>query len=725
VQNQTTKRQACPRCAKQYGALETICPADGTQLVPSAESSLFEDLASRYEIVAQIGSGGWSTVYKARHNALNQLVAIKVLHQHLSFDSRMLQRFEQEAQTASTLSHPSIVGIIDYGSSPQPYIVMEFLEGRSLAEEIETQKRLSAQESISIALEISAALTCAHRQGIVHRDIKPSNIILTKSLGTNQAVKVVDFGLSKLLESDAEGASGITRTGEAMGSPPYMSPEQWAGKGVDARTDIYALGCLLYEAVTGKQAFPGSSAVECMNLHLTHWPEAVVALRPNLPEADLLDRIIFKALQKESDRRYQTTEELSDDLTQVKTGGKLRYAERKQRSLVEWLKWRRALLLRVLIALVSLAVLIVVVVFLNRETILSSIWSFNYKAGEQALAAHDSRTAQAKLTTALTALELSGGKDERLFKTLKKLAPLLKEQLNYTDLTDVNRKLSELTMGSQRYQDLYRAAYSQYGSGHYAASLRLCDQVIAEARRTSKKNLQVAWGLYVQGKDLANLSRFQESETVLNEALQLFQDWLGNDDPTVIACQRDLARTYAGLGRLAEARKTYENVLAIQERIAGSDSLAAAITLSNLGGTCYDCQDLASAERYLRRSILVLEKTFGTDQALAGTLSNLGQTYLAEKRYAEAEPTIRRAINLSEKFYGQEHPETAKMLENMSILLQASHRYSDALPFQKRALKIREARLGADNPVTVQTRASYERLLQMSHEAEAKAKKSG
>lgn len=724
--NRTPQRQVCPHCAKQYGGLETNCPADGAQLVPApAESSLFEDLDSRYEIISQIGTGGWSTVYKARHKVLDQLVAIKVLHQHLTFDSKMLRRFEQEAQTASTLSHPNIVSIIDYGSAPQPYIVMEYLEGNSLAEEIERQQKLSAQETIAIGLEICAALNCAHGQGIVHRDIKPSNIILTGQAGDSSRVKVVDFGLSKLLQNEGESSSGITRTGEAMGSPPYMSPEQWSGKGIDARTDIYALGCLLYEALTGSPAFPGKSPVECMNKHLTELPEGIVAIRPQLPGGELLDRIVFKALGKNADERYQTARDMAADLEQAKVGGRLIHAEKHELSLREWLKWRKTLLLRVVSLFALLIVLVSGAAYLNREAILNSIWSYNFKAGLQAITAHDSNTAQLKLTTALSAIELSGKKDERLFKTLKLLAPILKEQRNYTRLSDINRKLSELTLGSKRYQDLYRAAYSDYGRGHYAASERLCMQAIAEARKSSDKNIPAAWALYVLGKDLANLSRFEESEKSLNGALQIFQTWLGDDDPSAIACRRDLARAYSGQRRLAEARKTYEEVLRIQERLDGGESMAAAITLSNLGGNCYDSGDLVSAEKYLKRSITTLERTFGTDQALSGTLSNLGQVYLAEKRYAEAEPVIRRAITLSEKFYGQEHPETAKMLENMSILLQALHRSQEALSYQKRALDIRIARLGANNPVTLNTKASYEKLLQIQTKPNEKANKPG
>lgn len=398
----------------------------------SADSALHAALASRYEILSEIGAGGWSTVYKARDLTLNQLVAIKVLHSHLALSTALLQRFEQEARTAGALNHPGIVRIIDYGTLPHPHIIMEYVEGSALSDEIK-KGELTVGMIITIAVAVCGALHHAHQLGIVHRDIKPSNILLTSIDNRTIHAKVVDFGLSKAIESDGTGGA-LTRTGEALGSPPYMSPEQWSGKGVDARADIYSLGCLLYEALTGRQAFPGASAVECMNKHLSTCPEAIQAIKPNMPEAESLNTIVFHCLEKDPARRYQAVTLIAEDLEKALAGQKLAHAGSHRTSFIEWLKWRRLLLSRLATALFVTASLCLLLLYLNRQTILDTIWDTNYKSGEKALQMRDFATADAKFSTALKALDLSGLMDNRYFWTLEKMQPVFNQEKNGTNL---------------------------------------------------------------------------------------------------------------------------------------------------------------------------------------------------------------------------------------------------------------------------------------------------
>ncbi len=667
-------------------------------------------------MISQLGSGGWSTVYKARHLALGQTVALKVLHQHLSFDSTLLKRFEQEAQTASALAHPNIVSIIDYGASPQPYIVMEYVEGRPLSEEIEKLKRLPAQQTIEIGLDICAALAAAHGQNIIHRDIKPSNVVLTEVAGKQIGVKVLDFGLSKLIDSEAEGCSGITRTGEALGSPPYMSPEQWSGKRVDARSDVYALGCLLYETLTGIQPFSGQSAVECMQKHLTEMPEGIVSLRPELPEAEALDRIVFKTLSKEPSQRYQTVKELSEDLDQAKQGRKPRHASPRRHSLLEWLKWRKKLLLGVLVTSIVLCITLLAVAYYKREELIANIWSFNFKAGQQALAEKDLKAAEFRFMTAIRVLDLLGTKDKRLYWTLKQLLPILTTEKKWHEQSETDKRVTELEWGSQRCHQLLDSAAEAYKKGRYESTYSLASEAISEAKKTSPENLAIAFGLNDLGVALLRLSRYSEAEKACAESLRIRQEWLGKSDPEVADSSSDLAESYFHQGQYAKAKYMYLDVLRIQKRTLSADSTKLGSTYNNLGYVFYRLGDFTRSEKCYQNCIKIWEKSASFDDTpLCEVLCNLADLYMSQRKYDLSEAQLRKGLALVDKWYGPNHPFAAGLNAGFADLRFRQKNFDEALMFQRKSLEIRTAKLGANNPLTLQTRAIYEKMVRFKN----------
>jgi beta-lactam-binding protein with PASTA domain/tRNA A-37 threonylcarbamoyl transferase component Bud32 len=268
--------------------------------------------ANRYVVEGPIARGGMAEVFLAHDQVLDRPVAVKVLFPEFARDPSFVERFRREAQNAASLNHPNIVGVYDWGQEDGTYfIVMEYVEGRSLRDVLRAQGTVAPLEAAGIAAEIADALAFAHRNGVVHRDIKPGNVLLTP---TGQ-VKVTDFGIAA---NRTEAGSGLTQTGAVMGTATYFSPEQAQGFAVDGRTDVYALGVVLYEMVTGAAPFQAESPVAVAMKHVREQPVPPTTIVPDLPPD--LERIILAAMAKDVAARYQSADAMRDDLVRFERG---------------------------------------------------------------------------------------------------------------------------------------------------------------------------------------------------------------------------------------------------------------------------------------------------------------------------------------------------------------------------------------------------------------------
>ncbi len=316
--------RSCPTCGGRYPADFKVCPRDATPLEDAApdtdDPTVGQLLSGTYEVLRIIGEGGMGRVYEAKHTRLpNKHFAIKMLHQELARQPEVMMRFQREAEASSGLSHPNVVSVFDVNTSPdgRPYIVAELLEGTQLGDHLDRVGKLPVEEAVPIVRQICRALKLAHERGVVHRDIKPENVFLS---APNAVVKVLDFGISKVEESQ----SSLTKTGVVMGTPDYMAPEQARGDRVDARADVYAVGAILYRALTGRKPFEGLDPMATLTAALVQEPPRPSSVESSIPLG--VELVVQHAMAKEPRERFQSIAELDEALAPFDPGGSLTIA---------------------------------------------------------------------------------------------------------------------------------------------------------------------------------------------------------------------------------------------------------------------------------------------------------------------------------------------------------------------------------------------------------------
>ena len=309
-------RSFCPTCKEEYGPEIKFCPNDGTALIShKAENRLDQIFDQRYRLTEKIGEGGMGSVYKAVQMSTGKSVAVKVISAKHTQNEETIRRFQREVKLQTKLTHPNLVSLLDFSRTAEGeyYFVMEYVEGKSLTKFIKEKGQLSMQDFMEISSQLCDGLEYAHRQGIIHRDLKGDNIIVT-DIGHQLVVKILDFGLAKAIAEDHNITAEITQMGSALGTPAYMAPEQAMGEvsRMGTHTDIYTLGVIFYQMITGQLPFRASTPWGLMQKHIS---EAPVPVRDHNRQAPAtLDKIIMKCLEKDPDARYSSAVSVKRDL---------------------------------------------------------------------------------------------------------------------------------------------------------------------------------------------------------------------------------------------------------------------------------------------------------------------------------------------------------------------------------------------------------------------------
>jgi serine/threonine protein kinase len=298
----------------QSSRVDTV-PEDFLKLLGRNKAAVGQVIAWRYKLLERLGSGAMGEVYIAENQSIGQRVAVKLLKPELLVDPQLRKRFQREAQAVAAIAHPNVARFLDLVVGDPTFMVMEYVHGPTLAARIREFKRLPAERAVRIAVRLCWALRAAHAVGVIHRDLKPANVVLTSDVEHDELPKLIDFGLAKMAPTtpdDHRTSSSLTQTGQLVGTPQYMSPEQIAGKHVDPRSDIYALGCLIYEMLTGRPPFTGDDDFQVLYKQVNHPIEPVRRLAPETPPA--LEVVVMRTLAKRPEDRFGTMPELASAL---------------------------------------------------------------------------------------------------------------------------------------------------------------------------------------------------------------------------------------------------------------------------------------------------------------------------------------------------------------------------------------------------------------------------
>jgi serine/threonine protein kinase len=306
----------CPHCFSCYDDTVVRCPGDGRSTFHSLPGNVA--LEGKYVLDCRLGEGGMGVVYKAHHKFLKTTRAVKTIKPELiGNDTSFVKRFHQEAMAAAAIGHPNIISVLEYGllEDKIPYIVMEFVEGVSLENLITSKGHFTPAEALEYMQVITSALSAAHKHGIVHRDLKPLNIMIESGGSVREQIRILDFGLAKIKSSDLFGSFVAAKTVGIVGSPAYMAPEQWSGEETDRRCDVYSLGIILYEMLTGDVPFKGPSIPAIMKKHLMAPPPPLA-----VPGSDIspeVEKVVHRALEKQPEMRTASVEEFIAELEQA------------------------------------------------------------------------------------------------------------------------------------------------------------------------------------------------------------------------------------------------------------------------------------------------------------------------------------------------------------------------------------------------------------------------
>ena len=693
-------------------------------LTTGAKSDLTGERIGPYRLIRLIGRGGMGAVYEAVRDdeQFQQQVAIKLIKRGMDTDF-VRDRFLRERQILASLDHPHIARLFDGGTTADgsPYFVMEFVAGQPITDDCGSRK-LSLNQNLKLFRQVCSAVQHAHQKLVIHRDLKPSNIMITED-GTP---KLLDFGIAKLLSPDVSQAHTQTETALRLMTPDYASPEQARGLAVATTTDVYSLGVVLYELLTGQRPyeFKTYSPAEIERTICeteTEEPSKVVSRMTGAPAklarqlAGDLDNIVLMAMRKEPERRYQSVEQFSEDIRRYLAG--LPVAARKDTFGYRAGKFVRRHKAGVAI-LTLLAILAIVMTVqtarISRERDRANQEAVTAQAVTQSLVAmfefaDPSRAGR----DAITARELLDRGAEKVVRDLKnqpavqaklmdtigglyqsiglydKAQPMLEESLN----------LRRQVLG-QEHADVAVSLNHLAGvanlNGDSAKSESLYREALAMRRKLlGKEHPDVAEIMDNLGSLLVDRGNFAEAEILLREALVQRRRLLGEEHKDVAESLTSLGRLLSDTGKFDEAASLYRQVLGMRRKLFGAEHPLVALSLNNLAAMLNEQGDYKGAETLYREALAMRRKRLGEEHPdVIVSLANLASSLQDLGEYAESEQLYRRVLALRRKLFGEEHPKVALTMNNLATLLRDKGDYQEAEVLFRQSLALRRKQLG-------------------------------
>jgi tetratricopeptide (TPR) repeat protein len=639
-------------------AIESGAGSEGLPVIPGCE------------VLGVLGRGGMGVVYRVWQEGLNRSAAVKMVHAGAQADPKVLSRFRVEAEAVARLQHPNIVQVHEVGQhAGSPYLVLELVEGSDLSRRIAGTPQ-PARWAAELVETLARAIDAAHGQGVVHRDLTPANILLT----ADGRPKITDFGLAKLIIG---GGDMRTQTGELLGTPSYMAPEQAASRhqAIGAATDVYALGAILYELLTGRPPFKAESPLETLYQVVADDPVAPSRLRPKLPRD--LETICLKCLHKDPSHRYASAAALAEDLRRFLEN---RSIKARRSSVVErFSRWCRR---NPAVASLGTASVLAMVI----GTAASTWQMFRARRAESEMRSVLGFVEQ----RVLSAARPDGlGRAVTLGQAIDAALPAVAEDFAGQPLVEARVRQ---TLGTSYYQlgdpataaEQYEACRALYARHHGPADP---DTLL------SMSNLANCYSV---------LGRHADALKLREQTLALRKSRLGPDHPDTLDSMHNLANSYFELGRLAEALELREQTLVLRKARLGPDHPDTLIGMSNLA-VSYNALGRSAEALKLHESTLELMKAkLGPDHPeTLRSMNNLAITYARLGRQDEALKLREATLQLMKAKLGPDHPDTLGSMYNLANSYRALGRQDEALKLDEATLALRRSKLGPDHPDTL------------------------
>jgi serine/threonine protein kinase len=619
-------------------------------------------LANRYEILELVGEGGMGVVYKARQTKMNRIVAIKMLHDDYAGNPNALKRFEQEAKAVSSLNHPNILSVYDFGTDEEghPFLATEFLLGKNFDLYLNEVNPVPIETAVSIFTQTCFGLEHAHQKGIIHRDLKPSNLMLVEYAGEKNFVKVLDFGIAKVISPDGA-SSELTKTGELFGSPLYMSPEQCKGLTLDARSDIYSVGCIMYKTLTGISPLEGKDLVEVLYKHVNQLPAGFSETLRVQPIYANLEQVVFKAMAKDPEDRFQSMDEMKEAILTAEKGG-------------------------------------------HEGVVLPGYAPLPISISDE-LTPHESMAAidePLEVTSQFPAVEEEPPIET---KQTKSASPAVSQELPLQGASTLSILgalavinilgwflfyYATINSGSKNsFESQMKLGFAKYREGNYADAAKYSQEALTAAKDEGENQEQYGMVWPLLAKIYQGQGKLQEAKEACQKVIA-FEDVKGRpQSPTKIEALERLSDLNADSGDLTEARSNLLNAIKLSK---GNRSSLFPIYL-RLFELEMATNHTADANRYYERLDRMKASVAMEDEG-ARLMRDEASLMLTRRRFSESEKYARSALKSESAATGQNHPKLASYHNELGEILLDEKKDDEAAQELNQALSVLKPAVG-------------------------------